>query len=64
MQVLGHAGHEHARRGIMNRLIEAAQTRLAKVAAEQASLVDDDIAINIGLRANPVLGSKCSLVFV
>jgi hypothetical protein len=37
----------------MNRLIDAAQARLAAVAAGNGRFVDDDIGINMGLRANP-----------
>jgi pimeloyl-ACP methyl ester carboxylesterase len=37
----------------MNRLIDAAQARLALVAAGQGRFIDDEITVNIGLRANP-----------
>jgi hypothetical protein len=37
----------------MNRLIDSALARLAAVSAGTSRFVDDDIAINIGLRANP-----------
>lgn len=37
----------------MNRLVDAAQARLAIVTSGQGRFVDDEYAINIGLRANP-----------